>query len=100
MGVLTAINKTEYTSGTWEQLRDGPEFQGGPELLVTLWNVSQGRTSFLSTDPKRCGEKGLYKASLADIIAACCAGPYFSRPAPSGPMTAPRWPTVTAASRG
>jgi WD40 repeat protein len=75
---------------TWEQLCDGSEFQDGVELLVTLWNVSQGKTSFLSTNSNRRGqEEALFKASLADIITACCAGPYFFPPrafgVPDGP---------------
>jgi predicted acylesterase/phospholipase RssA len=34
---------------TWGDLRDGLQSTGGVELIVTLWNISSGRTQFLST---------------------------------------------------
>jgi WD40 repeat protein len=51
------------------------------ELIVTLWNVSEGKTCYLSTNPHRRGQDDtLSDAFVADIITACCSAPYFFPP--------------------
>lgn len=61
---------------TWRELA-GSEFCD-LELIVTLWDVRHEKTCFLSTDSNRQGQAfELWDAPVADIITACCSGPYF-----------------------
>jgi WD40 repeat protein len=65
----------------WSDLCNLPSANPSLELIVTLWNVSTGKTCYLSTNAQRPGqEKDLYRATVADIITACCSAPYYFPP--------------------
>jgi patatin-like phospholipase/acyl hydrolase len=65
---------------TWEQLVEKSVYPD-LELVVTLWDVRREKSAFLSTNPNRAGQAtDLMNVPVADIITACCAGPYFFPP--------------------
>ena len=65
---------------TWEEL--ALNWPNNITLMVVLWDVSAGRTTFLSTDlaNNKAEEHLLYGAHLSAIITACCSAPTYFAP--------------------
>jgi len=65
---------------TWEELAfNSPN---NVMLMVVLWDISAGRTAFLSTDlaTNKAEDHLLHGARLSAIITACCSAPTYFAP--------------------
>ncbi len=65
---------------TWHDLATRSPFPD-LELIVTLWDVKNQRSTFLSTNLSRSRQNQILQyATLADIITACCSAPTYFPP--------------------